>query len=88
MGDVATTTLSSRGQVVIPEEIRTQLGLKPGARFVVLGDGDVVVLKVLQPPAPPEFAGLLEQARHAAKRAGVRRRDVTRAVAEARRPAP
>ena len=30
MPTAATTTLSSKGQVVIPEEIRIQLGLEPG----------------------------------------------------------
>jgi AbrB family looped-hinge helix DNA binding protein len=41
---------SSKGQVVIPEEIRTRLGLEPGVQFVVVGDRDVVILKVLQAP--------------------------------------
>ena len=50
MNDPATTKLSSKGQVVIPEEIRNRLGLKPGAQFVVLGDRDVVILKVIQTP--------------------------------------
>ena len=40
MSSAATTTLSSKGQVVIPEEIRIRLGLKAGAQFVVLGDRD------------------------------------------------
>ena len=84
MRETATTTLSSKGQVVIPEEIRVRLGLKPGAQFIVLGDEDAVILKVLHPPARAEFAELLQEARRAAKRAGVRRRDVTQAVAEAR----
>ena len=35
MSEAATTTLSSKGQVVIPEEIRVRLGLKTGAQFVV-----------------------------------------------------
>ena len=45
MEPVATTRLSSKGQVVIPQELRTRLGLEPGTRFVVLGEDDVVILK-------------------------------------------
>lgn len=85
MSDVTTTTLSSKGQVVIPEEIRTRLGLKPGAQFVVLGDRDVVILKVLQAPDKREFAILLRQARVAAKQGGLKRGDIARAVATTRR---
>ncbi len=39
--------MSSKGQVVIPESIRKQLDLKEGAQFLVVGEGDVVVLKVV-----------------------------------------
>lgn len=85
MNEVATTTLSSRGQVVIPEEIRVRLGLKAGAQFVVLGDRDVVIFKILYPPADRDFTTLVQQARRAAKQSGLRRRDVTKAVATARR---
>jgi AbrB family looped-hinge helix DNA binding protein len=53
--DAATTTLSAKGQVVIPEAIRERLGLKTGAQFVVVADRDVVTLKVLEPPAVSEF---------------------------------
>ena len=35
MAGYATTKLSSRGQVVIPEEIRITLGLSEGDEFVV-----------------------------------------------------
>jgi AbrB family looped-hinge helix DNA binding protein len=84
MSEAATTTLSSKGQVVIPEEIRARLGLKAGAQFVVLGDKDVVIFKVLQPPAKRDFAELVRQARQAAKRGGMRKGDVTRAVSTAR----
>lgn len=85
MADAATTRLSSKGQVVIPEEIRDRLGLKTGAKFVVLGDKDVVIFKVLQLPASRGFATLVRQARGVAKRTGMRRGDVTKAVAKARR---
>ena len=45
MATVATTKLSSKGQVVIPEDVRKALGLEVGAQFVVMGDGDLVILK-------------------------------------------
>lgn len=85
MSETATTTLSSKGQVVIPEEIRTRLGLKAGTQFVVLGDGDVVIFKTLEAPARGEFAKLVREARSAAKRAGMKPSDVTKAVAKIRR---
>lgn len=84
MSNAATTTLSSKGQVVIPEEIRARLGLKTGAQFVVVGDRDVVILKVLEPPALAEFAALAARARRAAKQAGVRRADVAKAIQKVR----
>jgi len=45
--NLATTRMSSKGQVVIPEEVRDRLGLHEGSRFVVLGDRDTVILKAL-----------------------------------------
>ena len=63
MGVAATTTLSSKGQVVIPEQIRERLGLKAGAQFVVLAERDVVIFKVLDPPTLSEFAPLVAKAR-------------------------
>jgi AbrB family looped-hinge helix DNA binding protein len=53
MNAVATTKMSSRGQIVIPGEIRDALHLKAGTRFVVLGEGDVVVLKTFPLPLQP-----------------------------------
>ncbi len=85
MTDAATTTLSSKGQVVIPEEIRSRLGLKAGAQFVVVADRDVVIFKVLEPPALKEFAAVVGRARQAAKRAGLRPADITKAIAKVRR---
>lgn len=85
MSDTATTTLSSKGQVVIPEAIRDRLGLKTGAQFVVVADRDVVLLKLLEPPALGEFAELTARAQRAAAAVGLKRADVSRAVAEARR---
>lgn len=80
----STTKLSSRGQVVIPEEIRTRLGLEPGAQFVVVGEGDVVVLKALKSPRLTEFTALLDEAQRSAAAAGLTPDDVERAIREVR----
>ena len=80
MADAATTKLSSKGQVVIPEEIRDRLGLEPGTQFVVLGDRDVVILKVIQAPDMSEFTDIVGKVRKAAKRADVKPQHVKDAV--------
>lgn len=43
-----TTTLTSKGQVTIPKQIRDALGLAPGCsvQFAVNREGDVVIHKV------------------------------------------
>ena len=81
---LSTTRMSSKGQVVIPEEIRKRLNLKEGAQFVVVAEGDVVVLKAIEQPSLDELDGLLEQARAQARQAGLKRADVDAAVSRAR----
>ena len=85
MNQVATTKLSSKGQVVIPEEIRKRLGLEPGDQFVVVGDGDVVILKTIQTPQMAQFDDLVSQARKSARAAGLKRADIAKAVSEVRK---
>ena len=84
MPNVATTRMSSKGQVVIPENIRKQLRLKAGSQFVVMGKDDVVILKAISPPAMEEFDSLITAARKRAKQAGMKRSDVAGAIARVR----
>lgn len=85
MRATSTTTMSTKGQVVIPEAIRLQLGLEPGTLFVVVAERDVVVLKTLAPPPMSEFTALLARARVVAKETGLKRGDVAKAIAKVRR---
>jgi AbrB family looped-hinge helix DNA binding protein len=84
MASVSTTRLSSKGQVVIPEEVRKRLGLAAGTQFVVVYEDDVVILKTIRPPSLAEFDNLIRAARRQAKRAGMKRSDIAKAVARAR----
>ena len=84
MAALATTRLSSKGQVVIPEDVRLRLGLKPGAQFVVVGEGDVVILKIISPPSMKEFEALVTKARAQARQDGLKRADIAAAIKKVR----
>ncbi len=84
MANLATTKMSSKGQVVIPENIRKKMGLKPGTQFVVVSEKDVVILKAISPPAMEDFDSLITEARRQAKQAGMKRSDILAAISKAR----
>lgn len=84
MAGVATTRMSSKGQVVIPEGIRRRLSLKAGSQFVVVGDKDTVILKAIAPPSMEQFDDLIAEARRQARNAGMRRSDVLAAIRKVR----
>lgn len=85
MQSVATTKLSSKGQVVIPEAIRNELGLKPGDQFIIIAEGDVVILKTISPPPMRQFDKIVERARREAAATGMSEKDVKQAIRESRK---
>lgn len=85
MDTLATTRMSSKGQIVIPESIRKRLNLQEGAQFIVVGDSDVVILKKIIPPELGEFDNLILQARKQAKDSGLKEKDIASAIAKARK---
>lgn len=84
MANLATTKMSSKGQVVIPEDIRKRLNLKPGAQFVVVGEKDVVILKAISVPSMEDFDALIAEARLKGKEAGLKKSDIVAAIAKVR----
>lgn len=84
MQTLATTRMSSKGQVVIPEDIRIRLGLVTGMQFVVVGDNDVVILKTIQSPSMAEFDGLVRKARRQARASGMKPCDIAKAISHVR----
>ena len=45
---MAITSVSAKGQVVIPKKLRDLLGLKPGDKLLVSIEGETIVLKPLK----------------------------------------
>lgn len=84
MSNLATTKMSSKGQVVIPEDIRKRLNLKAGSQFVVIGEDGVVILKAIEAPSMKDFDALIGEAHKQARKSGLKRSDIAAAVAKTR----
>ena len=84
MKSVSTTKMSSKGQIVIPEEIRKSLKLATGDQFVVLGERDVIILKIVTPPSMKDFDDLVQNARKQAKKAGLNKKDLKEFIKKSR----
>lgn len=84
MSQVATTKMSSKGQVVIPEDIRDKMGLHAGDQFLVLAEKDVVILKIVTRPSMNKYKDLITKARKSAKAAGLTQKSIKSAIKVAR----
>ncbi len=85
MLEVNVTKVSSRGQVVIPREVRSSLGLREGAGLLVFKVGDSIVLKGASITGLAETEGNLKALRKRIKRLGITRKDVESEIREVRR---
>jgi len=84
MINFSTTKMTSKGQVVIPEETRKRLGMKPGTQFMVVESADALIFKVIQPPSMEDFDKLLAETRRQARKAGLKKADITEAIKSVR----
>lgn len=50
-----TTKMSSKGQIVIPQNLRDELDLKEGETFAVIGNDDTILLKKISVPSEKEM---------------------------------
>jgi len=50
MAEPEITTVSEKGQVVIPQALREKLDLKPKTKLLVYGEGDTIIMKKLHLP--------------------------------------
>lgn len=84
MDKIEVTSMSSRGQIVIPTDIRAQMGLKEGEKFIVLGEDDTVILKKITMPSFKNFDKLMQKTQSFAKAKGIKEEDVEKAIKRAR----
>lgn len=85
MTEINITSLSSRGQIVIPLKIRQRMKLEEGEKFVVIDANDVLVLKKIEKPSFKGFDELLKKSNKFAKNKGLTEKEINEAVKRARR---
>lgn len=85
MGDVDIVTVSSRGQVSIPADIRHELGLDKGSKLLVVSKGDNILLKKIDKSVVDQsFEEILAPMWEQAEEAGLDATDAEELVDRAR----
>lgn len=60
MSEVEMTKMSSRGQIVVPQDIRERIGATEGTIFAIFGTKDTIVLKRIEMPEKRKLIKELE----------------------------
>lgn len=81
---VSITKISSKGQIVIPRDIRERLKVKEGNLFVVTDQDGSVCLKKIEPPKIKTWKEATKSFREAAKKSKFTEEDLDRLIKEAR----
>ena len=63
------TSMSTKGQIVIPRDLRKMLGLVSGSKYEILTDGKRILLRLLRPGEVKEFQRLIQSDEAATKKA-------------------
>ncbi len=86
--EVETIKMSSKGQIVIPQGIREELGTGEGTVFAVFGSEDTIILKKINTPSKEklidELSKIAKAGRLKLEKLGIKEKDIPKIV-EARR---
>jgi len=85
MENIEITSVSSRGQIVIPQSLRNRLKIHEGEKFVIIGEENTIILKKLEMPSFSGMDKLLKKTREFAKQKGLKETAVEEAIKEARK---
>ncbi len=79
------TSMTTKGQIVIPNEIRKELSVASGSKFVVLTDGKNILLKPIQKPKIEQFKDLQKKSQAITKQLGIKKSDLPKLIKKVRR---
>lgn len=80
MSILEVTSLSTRGQIVIPNDIRENMKLTPGTKMIIIQEGDNILLKPIKAPDMSQFESLIELGDRAREELNMQESDITEAI--------
>lgn len=82
---IQVVTVSSKGQIAIPSDMRREMSIETGTKLAAYTDGNVIILKPLEVPSLEEFRETLNRVASWAQESGLKEDDVESIVKSARR---
>ena len=84
MSVVEITSMSTKGQVVIPASVRKTLNIAGGAKLLVIQDGENILLKPIHRPELTEFSEIIRVADKIRDELNLDENDINKAIKESR----
>jgi AbrB family looped-hinge helix DNA binding protein len=81
---VSITRMSSKGQVVIPQDIREKLRVEEGNLFIVIQQDDSICMKKIEMPKITPWEEATKPFREAARKSGFTKEDLDRLIEESK----
>jgi AbrB family looped-hinge helix DNA binding protein len=78
------TSVSTKGQVVIPKSIRQKLGISSDSKLMVMTDGENILMKLVKPLHLDEFTDLINESRLVAEKQNLSFEDIKEVLNEVR----
>ena len=77
---VETIKMSSKGQIVIPQDIREEIDVEEGTIFSVVSNNGTIILKKIETPSKEdlikEFEAIAKEGRKRAEKLGITESDI------------
>ena len=82
--DVEITKMSSKGQVVIPQDVRERVEADEGTIFIVTSEKDMIILKKMEKPSKEvlikEIEKMAKEGRKRLEALGIKEEDIPRII--------
>jgi AbrB family looped-hinge helix DNA binding protein len=84
---VGTASMSTKGQIVVPEAIRKSMHIESGDQFVVYAHGETLMFNRISRPNASQVEAMFARTRALARKAGLKRSDIPKIVKQVRKEA-